>query len=225
MPGLSKVLLAGSGKNLYFLALNFISKGYRVTIVDPDREECTQLARELKATVVHGDASYPQVLEDSGAFEMDAVIALTQQDQDNLVICQSASLHYQVPRCMALVNDPENEEVFKRLGVTAFSVAGILGSLIDRQVSWEEITSLLPLGGGRVNVLEMVLEKAFPVCDKPIQQVALPRNSLIAVVMNKEGTQVPHGGTVLQDGDRIILITLPDTLGESIEIITGKKSR
>jgi len=223
MPGLNNVLLAGSGKSIYFLALNFISKGYHVTLVDPDREECTQLARELKATVVHGDASYPQVLEDAGAFGMDAVLAMTPQDHDNLVICQTASLHFQVPRCMALVNDPENEEVFKRLGVTAFSVAGILASLIDRQVSWEEITTLLPLGGGRVNVLEMVLEKDSPACGKPLQQVTLPRNSLIAVVMRDKETLVPRGGTILEAGDRIILISLPETLGEALEIIAGGK--
>ena len=221
MMRLSRVMLTGSGRSLYFLARYFLSKGCQVTLVDPDREECTQLARELKATVVHGDASYPQVLEEAGAFDMDAVLAMTAQDQDNLVICQTAALQCQVPRCMALVNDPENEEVFRRLGVTTFSTTGILASLIERQVSWEEILTLLPLGGGRVNVLELSLEASSPVCGKPLQKVALPYSSLIAVVMRDENTIVPRGDTVLQAGDRLILITLPESLGESLEIITG----
>ncbi|MBN2290695.1 MAG: TrkA family potassium uptake protein, partial [Candidatus Glassbacteria bacterium] len=133
------------------------------------------------------------------------------------------ALHFQVPRCMALVNDPENEEIFRRLGVTAFSTTGILASLIDHQSSWEEITTLLPLGGGKVNILELKLEKDAPVCGQTLQQITLPPNSLIAVVMRDGETIVPRGGTVLQDGDRIILITLPQTLGESLEIITGGK--
>jgi len=223
MADTNKMMLVGAGNTLYFLAQYFISKGYHLTLVNNDRGECTYLARDLKATVVHGDASYPQVLEDAGAFEMDAVLAMTAQDQDNLVICQTASLHFQVPRCMALVNDPENEEIFRRLGVTAFSTTGILASLIDHQASWEEITTLLPLGGGKVNILELELEKDAPVCGKPLQQIPLPPNSLIAVVIRDGETLVPRGGSVLQAGDRIILITLPQTLGDSLEIITGGK--
>ncbi|MCZ7665597.1 MAG: NAD-binding protein [Thermoleophilia bacterium] len=92
-----RVLIVGSGKTLYFLGRTFSSKGYQVTIINRDRDECVQLARRLNATVVQGDGSDPEVLEDAGARGTDAVLALTSSDQDNLVICQLASLLFNVP--------------------------------------------------------------------------------------------------------------------------------
>ncbi|MBN1459603.1 MAG: TrkA family potassium uptake protein, partial [Armatimonadetes bacterium] len=117
-----KVLIAGGGKTLYFLSRNFAAKGYSVVIVNRNKQECVQLARQLAATVVCGDASDPEILEESGAIGADAVLAITPNDQDNLAICQLAALQFGVPRVVALANDPDNAEVFEQLGVSSFSL-------------------------------------------------------------------------------------------------------
>lgn len=217
-----KILIVGSGKTLYFLCRSFTAKGYQVIIVNRDREECVQLGRRLSATVVCGDGSNAEVLEEAGAMGADAVLAITPNDQDNLVICQLASLQYGVPRTVALANDPDNAEVFEKLGVSAFSTTKIIGSLIEQWTSLEQITNLLPVAEGRVNVTEIVLNGESPVAGRHLKDVNLPENALVAVVIRDNQPIVPRGATQLMEGDRVVLITLPENHGPVLKAFTGE---
>ncbi len=217
-----KVLIIGGGKTLYFLCRNFTAKGYEVVIINRNEEECVQLARQLSATVLCGDGSDAGILKDAGAMEADAVLAITPNDQDNLVICQLASLRFGVPRTVALANDPDNAEVFKKLGVSAFSTTHIVGSLIEQRASLEQVTNLLPVGEGRVNVTEIVLDAESPVAGKQLKDIDLPENALIAVVIHDGRPIVPRGANELQAGDRVVLITLPENHGPVLKALTGE---
>ncbi|MHB8869163.1 MAG: potassium channel family protein [Thermoleophilia bacterium] len=218
-----RVLIVGSGKTLYFLARTFSSKGYQVTIINRDRDESVQLARRLNATVVQGDGSDPEVLQDAGARNSDVVLALTSNDQDNLVICQLASMLFNVPRTVALANDPDNAEVFEELGVSSFSTTHIISSLIEQRTSLEQVINLLPLGEGLVNLTEIVLKLDSPVVGKHLKEVALPENALVAVVIRDNRPIVPRGGDQLLAGDRLVLITLPENHGPALRALTGER--
>ncbi|MEW5722687.1 MAG: TrkA family potassium uptake protein [Thermodesulfobacteriota bacterium] len=217
-----KVLIVGGGKPLYYLCRNFTAKGFEVIVINRDRAECVQLARQLAATIVCGDGSDPSILEEAGARGADAVLAITPNDQDNLVICQLAARQYGVPRTLALANDPDNAEVFEKLGVSAFSTTQILGSLIEQRASLEQITNLLPVGEGRVNVTEIVLDDDSPVAGKLLKDLALPENALVAVVIRDDRPIVPRGATGLSVGDRVVLITLPENHGPVLKAFTGE---
>jgi len=217
-----KVLIVGGGRTLYFLCRNFTAKGYEVVIIDRDQAECIQLARQLFATVICGDGSDAGILQEAGAMGADAVLAITANDQDNLVICQLASLKFGVPRAVALANDPDNAEVFEKLGVSSFSTTRIVGSLIEQRASLEQITNLLPVGQGKVNVTEIVLDAGSPVTGKLLKDIALPENALVAVVIRDDQPMVPRGGNDLQVGDRVVLITLPENHGPVLKAFTGE---
>jgi len=217
------VLIVGGGKTLYFLCRNFTAKGYGVIIVNRNREECVQLARQLSGTVVCGDGSDPRILKEAGAMGADAVLAITPNDQDNLVICQLASIRFGVLRTVALANDPDNAEVFEKLGVSAFSTTQIVGSLIEQRASLEQITNLVPVGEGRVNVTEIVLDVHSPVVGKLLKDINLPENALIAVVIRNNQPIVPRGANDLLAGDHVVLITLPENHGPVLKVFTGEK--
>jgi trk system potassium uptake protein TrkA len=180
------------------------------------------LARQLSATVVCGDGSDAGILKDAGAMGADAVLAITPFDQDNLVICQLASLKFGVPRTVALANDPDNAEMFEKLGVSSFSTTRIVGSLIEQKASMEQILNLLPVGEGRVNVTEIVLDANSPVAGKLLKDIHLPANALIAVVIRDNQPIVPRGANDLRAGDRVVLITLPENHGPVLKTITGE---
>jgi trk system potassium uptake protein TrkA len=218
-----KVLIAGGGKTLYFLCRNFTAKGYEVVIINRDREECVQLARQLPAMVVCGDGSDATVLKEAGAMGADVVLAITSNDQDNLVICQLASIQFGVPRVLALANDPDNTEVFEKLGVSAFSTTHIVGSLIEQRASLEQIINLLPVGEGRVNVTEIMLDAGSPVAGMLLKDIALPENALVAVVIRDNQSIVPRGANDLRAGDRVVLITLPENHGPVLKTFTGEQ--
>lgn len=217
-----KVIIAGGGKTLYFLCRNFTAKGYEVILINNDRDECVDLARRLSAVVICGNASDPETLKGAGAMGADAVLAITTKDQDNLVICQLAKLQFGVPRVVALANDPDNVEIFKKLDVSAFSTTHIVGSLIEQHASFEQITSSLPMGEGKVNVTELLLESGSPVAGRLLKDIDLPANALIAVIIRNDRAVVPRGGNELMAGDRLVLITLPENHGRVLKMIVGE---
>jgi len=218
-----KVIIVGGGKTLYFLSKSFTDKGYEVVVVNRDHEECVQMARQLKALVVEGDGSDPQILRDAGALGADAVLAITPNDQDNLVICQIAALQCGVPRILAKANDPDNAEVFQQLGISAFSTTQIIGNLIQERASMDEVMNLLPVGEGRVNVTEVILSPESPVAGKYLKNIMLPDNALVAVVIRNGQAIVPRGDNQLLQGDRVILITLPENHGTVLKSFTGEQ--
>jgi len=218
-----KVLIVGGGSTLYFLSRNFTSKGYEVVIINRNEKECVQLARQLSATVVCGDGSDAGILKEAGAMGADAVLAITPNDQDNLVICQLASLKFGVPRSVALANDPDNAEVFEKLGVSAFSTTHIVSSLIEQRASLEQITNMLPVGEGRVNVTEILIDANSPVTGKLMKEIDLPENALVAIVIRDNKPIVPRGASDLMAGDRLILITLPENHGRVLKAFTGEQ--
>lgn len=220
-----KVIMIGGGKTLYFLCRNFSSKGYKVVIINRERNECEELARKLSALVICGDGSHVEILEEAGARSANALLAITPNDQDNLIICQLASHKFGIPRVIALANDPDNAEVFEKLGVSAFSLTQIVSSLIEQRASLEQITNLLPVGEGRVNVTEIVLNLDSPVAGKQLKDITLPENSLIAVVIRDNKPIVPRGASDLQVADKIVLITLPENHGQVLKMITGENNR
>jgi trk system potassium uptake protein TrkA len=181
------------------------------------------MARQLKATVICGDGSAPAVLDDAGAHEADVVLAITTHDETNLVVCQIADKHFHVPTTLAVVSDPDNEAVFPVLGVkNVVSLTKIVSSLIGERAEVEEIANLIPVGEGRVNVVELKLTSDCPVLGRPLAEVPLPADTLIACILRGEETIVPRGAATLAAGDRVILVTVPQSHGAAIKTLTGE---
>jgi trk system potassium uptake protein TrkA len=221
-----KIIVVGGAKVVYFLCRTFISKGHQVVLIIGDPDEAAQLARQLKATVVLGDGSDPEVLAESGAESADALLAVTPNDEDNLVICQIATRRFGVSHTLALVDDPDNEEVFRQLtNTTAFSTTRILASLIEQRAGFDEITNLVPVGEGKINVTEVLLTQAAPVVGKALSEIPLPGNALIAGILRNNDAIVPRGGTVLEARDRLILMTLPANHGDVLKALLGDAAR
>lgn len=221
------VILIGGGETIetvYFLAKLFARRKYQIAIVNPHPTEAQMLARQVKATVILGDGSDPAVLEEAGARRADVVLSLTPYDPDNLVACQIAQKMYGVPRTMALANDPENEAVFRQLGITeVFSATRVIGSLIEGQTVSDEITYLFPADEGRLNVTEVVLGEGAPAAGKTLQELVLPQDSLVACIIRDGQALVPRGENRLQVADRLILITMPESQEELIRALAGQE--
>ena len=220
---MKRILIVGGGKIVYFLTRTFIAKGFQVSIINNDRDECTRLSRSLRATVVFGDGSDPQLLDEAGAANVDVLLAVTPNDQDNLVICQIASARFSVPRSLALVNDPDNEGVFHELNVTAFSTNRIISSLIEQKTGFDEIATLIPVGEGNITITEIILKETSPVVGMALKDIDIPDQSLIGYVIREGNPIVPRGGTILQSNDHLIVISLPDQLGPVIKTLTGER--
>jgi trk system potassium uptake protein TrkA len=217
------VIIVGPYDAIYYLCRVFNAKGYTVTIINSNEEECKKLAHQFKATVVLGDGSAPQILEEAGANTADIIIAMTPKDQDNLLICQLGHIHFRIPRTLAIVNDPDNEVIFRKLGVSAISFTRILSKLIEQRTSFKEIINLFPISEGKINVTEVVLDSSSPIIEKSLQEIKMPADSLIVSILRNGEALIPSGTTLLKEVDRLVVITLPENHGQVLKFLTGDK--
>jgi trk system potassium uptake protein TrkA len=219
---MTRIIIVGGERTAYHLARQFIENHHHVTIINRSRDDSRELFRETDATVVWGDGSSPDVLAEAGARRADVIIALTPHDQDNLIACQVAKRMYGVPRTVAIVNDPDNEEIFTELDVDiAFSAAKIVASLVEQQATFDDIVKLMPIAEGGITITEVRLEEKSPAVRRTVQELNLSGSTLIAGLIREGQAQVPSGATRIEVGDRLIVITQPETYEEDMRKITG----
>lgn len=221
-----RVILVGGGRILYYLARQFSRKQFAVQIVTTSPEEARELSQRLDQPVQVGDATDPGILEGAGAWRADVVLALTPNDEDNLVVCQIASQMYQVPRTIALVNDPENEEVFRQLKVSvAISTTRIMSILLEEQAGFEEIGKLISVAEGHVSVAEIVLREDSPAAGGTIMALTLPGEVLIGGIIRSGKVLIPKGESQLHGGDRLILIATEESMDKAVRSLVGDDAK
>ena len=157
------VIVVGGGKVGYFLARELIGSGHEVALMERDRARATQITEEIGSIVIPHDGCEGKYLGQAGANRADIVAAVTGDDEDNLVICQMAKHHFNVPRTIARVNNPKNESLFKHLGVDEIvsPTRMILGS-IEADIPVHELLHLAVLGGGELELVEAQLREGSP---------------------------------------------------------------
>jgi trk system potassium uptake protein TrkA len=200
-------MLVGGHYKAHFLAKSLKAKHHEVVIVNDNLEWCKFLTNAHGIVCVCGDGTKPFILQDAGAAEMDAVVALTNKDAENLLICQLAKKRFGVKSTLAIVNDPKNLVVFTRLGVDkCISATEMLSEVIESETVFEEVKSCLLLENGRLACLDLVLGDTSPVLGKPLRELRLPPDSIVGCILRGEELIIPNGDTTLLAGDKLILL-------------------
>lgn len=217
------IFIIGGNKEVYFLTKAFISKGYNITIINQDQEFCKKMSRNFKVTVVVGDGSKPYMLEESGIAYADMVIALTEHDPDNLVICQIANKIYGINRTFAVVNDPENIDIFKTLGVdTVISTSFIIALLIEQRSVVDDIQNLMPIGEGRVALMEVDVDKSHPIVNRMIKDIPFPDDAIVSCILRNHNAIIAKGNTLIEVNDRLIIMSDPKVQSDVLKLIRGR---
>ncbi|MDQ3126966.1 MAG: TrkA family potassium uptake protein [Chloroflexota bacterium] len=201
------VLVIGGGKVGYYLTKELIGSGHEVVLMEKDKDRATQIADEIGSVVIAHDGCEGKYLAEAGANRADIVAAVTGDDEDNLVICQMAKHHFDVPRTIARVNNPKNESLFKHLGVDELisPTRMILGS-IEQDIPVHELLHLAALGEGELELIEAHLQAGSPAIGKATKDLTMPEGcSLFAVIRNGKATPL-RPDTILAEGDKVIAI-------------------
>lgn len=220
-----RVILVGGGEVVYFLARTFLSKGYFVSIINDSQKESDMLSKRLNALIIYGDGSDPDILEDAKAREAKIFIAVTPYDHINMVCCQTAALKFKIPRTMALVNDPDNYEVFIELGIDhVFNQTDLIVSMIEKQVKYEHITNLLDYEEGGILISEIHMTTKMPTLGERLGNLKLPDEASIIGVTRKKKFEMKRDSMTLEVGDRILILTNPENHAILLRIICGKEA-
>jgi trk system potassium uptake protein len=210
------VIVAGAGKVGWNLAREMLGKDQEVTLIESDHRRYRIVQEELKHNIAYGDATELWVLERAGIQRADLVIAVTGDDEDNILICQVAKEKYGVQRIVARVNNPRNLQHFKLLGIQpAVSATDLILRLIEHEVPEYGLVQLLALEEERLEIIELEVGHGSAAAGRRVQDVVLPDGSLIISVLRNGTGFVPKADSVIEAGDQVLLILDPG-LEESI---------
>jgi trk system potassium uptake protein len=204
-------LVAGGGKVGANVARSLLRIGHEVTLIEQRPYRFEQLQEEFEHQVLLGDATELYVLERAGiARPPDLVAAVTGDDEDNLIICQVAREGYKVPKVVARVNDPRNQEHFDLLGITqtVCAVSNILG-LLEHQVPEPGVVRLLELRQENLEIVELRVDRDSPVAGKRIGGIQLPEGARLISVMRNGRSELAYDSTVLRPGDQVLAVLEP----------------
>jgi trk system potassium uptake protein TrkA len=201
-------IIGGGGKVGFFLARELISQGHEVLIIENRADRTEFISNELGNVVLRGNADEASTLADAGAERADVVIAVTGDDEDNLVICQVAKKRFGAKRTIARINEPRNEGIFRLLGIDAtVNATEVLLSILEHEIPQANLVPLLRLRNTDVEVVEAVLSDRSSAVGRPLRELQVPAESTVAVVIRNGSAIFPTGATVLQPGDEVIALT------------------
>jgi trk system potassium uptake protein TrkA len=200
------VVVVGGGQVGVNLTKLLLAEGKEVLLVEKDPKRYAQLADEFGENVILGDGTELGTLMDTGANRADVLIAATGADQDNLIICQTAKVLYLIPKTIARVNDPRNEELFQTLGVDAtVSSTRIIGSLIEEKIDPGMAIPLMALKG-EVEIFQTELEADSSLLQKKLSKLKLPEDVIIFAAIRGNEVIIPKGDTVFEEGDKLMVL-------------------
>ena len=204
------VIIAGAGKVGWNLARELIAKGQEVSLIESDHRRYRVVEEELEHAVQYGDATELWVLERAGIQRADLVIAVTGDDEDNMLICQVAKEKYGAQRIVARVNNPRNLQHFKLLGIQpAVSATDLILRLIEHEVPEYGLVQLLALEEERLEIIELEVSAGSVAAGSRVADVELPDGALIISVLRGGAGFVPKADSVIQAGDQVLLILDP----------------
>src|ERR671921_1109073 len=178
------VLIVGAGKVGWNLARELLGKGHELTVVESDPVRYATVEDELEHAVQYGDGSELWVLDRAGIERADMVIAVTGDDEDNILICQVAREKYGVERVIARCNNPRNLQHFDLLGIKpAVSATDLILRLIEHEVPKYGLVHLLDLKEERLEIIEMEVGDGSPADGCKVADLGLSDGSLVIAIM------------------------------------------
>jgi trk system potassium uptake protein len=204
------ILVLGAGKVGWNLTRELFDKGHEVTVIESDRDRYLAIEPELEHRIQYGDASELWVLERAGISRADMVIAVTGDDEDNILICQVAKEKYGIERIIARVNNPRNKQHFELLGIQpVVSATDLILRLIEHEVPEYGLVHLLDLPQEQLEIIEMLLPSASRAVGQRVGDLEMPDGSLLISVLREGRGFVPAANTVLEAGDEILVVLDP----------------
>ena len=206
------MIIVGGGNVGYNLGKRLLDSGHEVLLLERDASQVGRLSTLLsESNVMLGDGCEMLTQKDAGFARADVVVAVTGEDEDNLVICQMAKTVWDVNRVLARVNDPSHNDIFQKLGIDdTVSATAIIFALLEQQISPDVMLPIGALARGNIEVIEVELGPRSPVINKRVRDLPLPpQTNFVYIIRDDQGIQV-DGDTVLHANDMLVALVSYD---------------
>jgi len=221
-----RVVIAGGGNVGRYLATDLGANDHDILVVESDAAIVGRGRAEGAQGVqwMMGDACEYSTLAEAGLETAEVVVAVTGDDEDNLVVSLLAKQEFAVPRVIARVNNPKNEWLFNESwGIDiAVSTPHLLTALVEEAVSVGSLVRLLQLKGAKARLVEVTLAEQSPAVNRTVGELALPRDSTVVAVVRGDRIVMPRGDTGLQAADEVLVLVTPDAESEVKARLVGR---
>ncbi len=211
---IENVMILGGGQTGFLIARE-LEKQHNIKVVESSAEKSRDLSEKLKKSlVIKGDGLDLNLLALEGIIDMDAFIAVTGDDETNIVSCLMAQ-HLQVPKIIALINRTEYSPIIPTIGINAhiskqlLTVNGIL-KFIRRGT----VQSVASIAGITAEAIEMIPNAGSKITKKPLSEVRFPKNAILGAVMRGDHVFIPVGSSRIQEKDKVVMFALPSAINE-----------
>ncbi|MBA2275651.1 MAG: TrkA family potassium uptake protein [Chloroflexi bacterium] len=216
------VIIVGGGKVGYYLTKELLAAGHELVLLEKDGPRARQIADEVGGIVLQRDGCEGKHLEEAGAKRAAIVAAVTGDDEDNLVVCQMAKHHFDVPRTIARVNNPRNEALFRHLGVDdIISPTRMALAAIEQDIPVHELLHLAQLPGGRLELIEAQITDDSPAVGRRAAELSLPEACSLLAIIRGGNAQPVRADTTLQIGDTVLAISRTESETQLHDALIG----
>lgn len=220
------IMILGGSKTTFYLAKMLLAAGNAVKIIEKDLNKCQRLCEMLpKAVIIHGDGSDQELLQEEGIDSLDAFIALTGMDEENILISMVASMH-KVPQVIAKVNSDELGIMAEKLGLDYLvSPKASASNVVVRYAralknsAGSNMETLYRVMDGTAEALEFNVTEESKVTNRPLKEISFKSNVLIAAIFRKGKTIIPTGDDYILTGDRVIVLATKSHLNNLTDIL------
>ncbi len=221
------VMLLGASRTAYYLAKMLLDNGTAVKVVDVDRKRCEEFAALLpQAVVIEGDGIQQELLMEEGIGNMDAFVALTGMDEQNILVSFFANSQ-NVPKVIAKVNRHELSSMAEKLGLECtISPKRIVADVLSRYAralknsEGSNVETLYKLMDGKAEALEFRVTAEFKGCDIPLKDLALKPDILITGILRGRKTAIlPSGDDVIRAGDKVVVLAAQKRMEDLSDIL------
>lgn len=208
-----KIVIIGGGTVGFYLAKALLEHNHEPSIIESNKTVCTRLANNLDIPIIVGDGTTIEALQEAGAAQADALIAVAGRDEINLIACQLARFEFHIRRTIAKANNPKNAEVMRTLGVDiAVSSIDAITRLMEREVDMSAIKQLVSLNQGEASICEIQLPDDFRYSGKKLMDIKFPEESVVVSVERSGQMLIPRGNTLIFSGDKLLILAQNDAL-------------
>lgn len=202
-----KIVIVGAGKVGFFLASELVLKGQNVTVVDIRPKACSHIANSLGVETVCADASTVQGLSDV-CNETDILVALTGNDENNLITCQIAKKYYNVPTTISRINNPKNNDIASMFGVDKhFCGTDIIVNLVENEIEFKGMKIVTSFDNTDHVIVEFNLSSNSEACEKKLSEYKFVKDAKVVVITSSDGkTITPQGDTVMHADDNMLMV-------------------
>ena len=202
------IVIVGCGKVGVNTARSLLHLGHEVIVVEQRKARYDLLLEELGDNIMLGDGTEIWVLEKAGIGRADLVVAVTGDDEDNIIISQIARLKSGAPKVVARVNNPFNQPTFDVLGIDATICAATnMLRLIMHELPAHRFVPLLTLKRENIEVIELEVGETSPLANRRVDEITLPEGALLSAILRDGKALLPtQAGEILPDDYLICLL-------------------